>query len=439
MAASCGGGGQGRRTLSGPRAHGASNGFDPRAAQQNPLTPPPFLVEKWDGWDAQKQAGSPMKVLSNSDCEPLFLKELLAMADDEMKRSYEDMWLGYTHAQGCPVLRQEIADHMLADEGGVGGAHHCPLSVSPEHVNVVVPAEGIFLATMALLQPGDGVICAMPCYQSLHQLAETANCRVVPWLPRTRRWLRESCSARSEFVNGYHFDVEDLRQLVLQVRPKMVVINFPHNPTGAMLSPAQQQDLVAICRHANCYVLSDEMYRGLEHEGVPQLASVAGMYEKGISLGGVSKSLGLPGARIGWLATCDPVAARRIAELKDYTTICSSRPAEILATIAIRNRHELWERNRSIIHENKSNLRALVSRHPHVFDWLEPEGGTFAFIKLHLQASVTAATYARELMAKGNICVLPSDLFRNAGSDSLRITFGRRETSQLIDAWERLL
>ena len=85
MAASCGGGGQGRRTLSGPRAHGASNGFDPRAAQQNPLTPPPFLVEKWDGWDAQKQAGSPMKVLSNSDCEPLFLKELLAMADDEMK------------------------------------------------------------------------------------------------------------------------------------------------------------------------------------------------------------------------------------------------------------------------------------------------------------------------------------------------------------------
>ena len=129
------------------------------------------------------------------------------------------MWLGYTHAQGCPVLRQEIADHMLADEGGVGGAHHCPLSVSPEHVNVVVPAEGIFLATMALLQPGDGVICAMPCYQSLHQLAETANCRVVPWLPRTRRWLRESCSARSEFVNGYHFDVEDLRQLVLQVLP----------------------------------------------------------------------------------------------------------------------------------------------------------------------------------------------------------------------------
>ena len=130
------------------------------------------------------------------------------------------MWLGYTHAQGCPVLRREIAERMLTspeEEGGTGAAHQC---LSPEHVNVVVPAEGIFLATMALLQPGDSVICAMPCYQSLHQLAETANCRVVPWLPRTRRWLRESMSsARSEFVSGYHFDVEDLRQLVLQVPP----------------------------------------------------------------------------------------------------------------------------------------------------------------------------------------------------------------------------
>jgi len=175
------------RGLSG--GHGASGVSQVPA--RNPLVPPPFLVERWDGWNAQKRPGSEMKVLSNSDCEPLFLRELLAMADDEMRRSWEDMSLAYTHAQGCPVLRRDIAGQMLSRIH----EHPWPLAITPEHVNVVVPAEGIFLATTALLEPGDCVVCTMPGYQSLHQLAETAGCQVVPWMARKGSWLRESPKA----------------------------------------------------------------------------------------------------------------------------------------------------------------------------------------------------------------------------------------------------
>ena len=108
-----------------------------------------------------------------------------------------------------------------------------------------------------------------------------------------------------------------------------VIVNFPHNPTGALLSQAQWKELVACCENQDAHLFSDEMYRGLEHDASAQLPASVDSYQRGISLCGMSKAFSMPGLRIGWVATHDTELLQRILQLKDYTTICSSAPSEV--------------------------------------------------------------------------------------------------------------
>lgn len=210
-----------------------------------PGVPPPFAVEQWSGWE------SGLHVLSNSDCAPLKQSTLLAMATPEQKEAWDNLELGYGEQRGATFLREAICKTYETTDPATG--EELP-AITPEHVNVVVPAEGIFLAATALLSPGDEVVCAMPCYQSLHQLAETRGCSVTPWMPTVA-----SRPGQSSFMFGpdetlYHnFDVAELERLVTP-DTKMVVLNFPHNPTGAMLTSAELRKVVEICAKADALV-----------------------------------------------------------------------------------------------------------------------------------------------------------------------------------------
>ena len=142
----------------------------------------------------------------------------------------------------------------------------------------------------ALLSPGDRVVAMTPCYQSLTEIARSRGCDVVAWEPH----LPAGGAPR--------FPIETLEE-ALSARPtRLVVCNLPHNPTGALLSHTEFEALVSLCRRHGCYLFVDEMYRGLEHGGSQaQLPAAVDAYpERGISLGGLSKSYGLPGLRIGW-------------------------------------------------------------------------------------------------------------------------------------------
>ena len=262
--------------------------------------------------------------------------------------------LGYGHQLGCPLLREDIVSNYFERNENV--------SISTSDINVVVPAEGIYLAMTTLLSPSDHVVVTTPSYQSLHQLAESRGCDVSRWSP--------SVSVDGKFT----FDIDEL---ISKITPqtKMVVMNFPHNPTGAMITPAELRCIIYHCRANDAYLFMDEMYKYLEHPGVETLPSVATLYEKGISLGGVSKWGSLAGIRIGWVATKDELAKREIARMKDYTTISSSRPSEVLASIGLRNKSLLVKNNMDIINEGKAHLRAFVQSHPDKFEWVEPEGG----------------------------------------------------------------
>ena len=173
------------------------------------------------------------------------------------------------------------------------------------------------------------LVAVAPYTLLIHYLHTTQGCKVKGWYPDVgTRPGNDSFSLGPDNTKYYNFAISELERLVTP-STKMVVMNFPHNPTGAMITPGELHRVVKVCRDNDCYLFNDEMYKYLEHKSLSTLPSVATSYEKGISLGGVSKWGSLAGIRIGWIASQDEEVMKAVAQLKDYTTISASRPAEV--------------------------------------------------------------------------------------------------------------
>lgn len=226
-----------------------------------------------------------------------------------------------------------------------------------------------------------------------------------------------------------------------------------HNPTGALPSAAEFAQLVELCDAAGCYLLVDEMYRGLEHVGpAARLPAVCDAYAKGISLAGLSKTVGLPGLRLGWLVSRDDEVMKRVGELKDYTTICPAAPSEVLGFIALRDYDALLARSRAIVASGLELARGLAERQPAHLGWLEPKGGPFAYVRLHGLAATggRSADYCEALRRRGRLMLVPGELFdvdadpSDAGAGAggaaaqhhVRVCYGRRNVGPLLERWE---
>ncbi len=334
-------------------------------------------------------------LLSASDCESLSLPELLALADPEMLDLWERLSLGYTESQGHPLLRAEVARQYR--------------QISPENVLIAAPEEAIFIAMNALLTPGDEVVVTWPAYQSLHAIAAALGCRVVRWPLEVRD-------------GAWRLDVSQLAGLITP-KTRLIVINFPHNPTG-WLPPASDLDaIVAIAAQHKLHLFSDEMYRLLEYDPAARLPSVCDLYEHGVTLSGLSKAFGLPGLRIGWLATHDRVLLARCSGLKDYTTICNSAPSEILGIVALRATETIVARNLGIVRDNLSLADSFFAAHAGRFTWLRPHAGSVAFPRLN--PPMQAVQLAQELLDRHNTMLVPGEMFDYEDSH-FRLGLGRR-------------
>jgi aspartate/methionine/tyrosine aminotransferase len=130
------------------------------------------------------------------------------------------------------------------------------------------------------------------------------------------------------------------------IRPttRPLYINQPHNPTGTLMARRVFEDVIELARAHGLVLFSDEVYRELEYNPADRLPAACDMYERAVSLGSISKSYGLPGLRIGWIATRDASIREAVSTLKDYTTICASAPSEFLTALALRNRKVLLDR-----------------------------------------------------------------------------------------------
>ena len=351
-------------------------------------------------------------VLGASDVEGWSMAELVALADDETRPMWDGLRLGYTESTGHPKLRAEIA---RLYEG-----------LEADDVLVFAGAEeAVFCLFSASVEAGEHVIVTWPGYQSLYEVARAAGAHV------SLHALREE--------DGWSLDVE---RLIRSFRPetRMVVVNVPHNPTGMLPSEADWRRLAAACAAARIRLVADEVYRFLEHDGATTLPAGADLDERAISIGVMSKSFAMPGLRIGWLATRDRAVLDRCARMKDYTTICSSAPSEVLALIALRARERVLGRSRELVAANLALLDAFFERRADTLTWVRPRGGSIGFPRLVPDgpAGASAGRFAARLVEATGVLLLPSSTF-GFGDSHVRIGLGRADLPEALAKLEAFL
>ncbi len=229
----------------------------------------------------------------------------------------------------------------------------------------------------------------------------------------------------------------DLRVLSGASRGGAVIVNTPHNPTGHLLGPAALADLAEVAREDGLRLIVDEAYRLLEYDPADRPAAGCELDPRGVSLGVLSKPFGLGGLRIGWVATKDRELLERLAGVKDYLTICSSAPSELLATIAIRHRDELMARNLGIVRENLELLAAFMERHADRFEWVRPRGGPVAFPAL--RGDEGANRFCRRVLEGCGVLLLPGSVFDDCDHRHFRVGFGRRGFRAALERLEEWL
>ncbi len=363
---------------------------------------PPFKIERYFA----KYEFNVEYLLCSSDCESVTIQDLLALEPDASDR-FQQHWLGYTESLGSPSLRREICG--LYD------------TIQPEQVLVYSGAEeAIFLFMHAALDAGDHVIVHWPCYQSLVEVARSIGCQVTLW------------QAREE--NGWVLDVAELQDH-LRPNTKVIVINTPHNPTGYLMSPETFRQVNRIAQTHGLLLFCDEVYRESEYRAEDRLPAACDVGQNTVSLGVTSKTYGLPGLRIGWIATHQVDIYREMARLKDYTTICNSAPSEFLAELALRHRQTLVERNVGILTDNLAVLDQFFERYAHQFEWQRPQAGPIAFPRL---IGERVESFCDDLVKTAGVLLLPGTVYDDPGNH-FRIGFGRKNMPEAVGRLEAYL
>ena len=343
-------------------------------------------------------SGCAHHALAASDSEPLPLAALLRLAGPEDRRRWERSGLGYADPRGASWLRATIAaryrrldaDAVLAS-AGVQEAVTCVLS--------------------ALLGPADHAVVVVPIYQP----SELVVTRL--------------CAADGVALDPGRDWTLDLDRLAAAIRPntRLVLTNFPNSTTGAVLDRATLGGLIDLCRRNGLWLVNDEVYRQTDLDQERAVPPVVDLYERGISINGLSKGFGLPGLRVGWAACRDRGTLDRILAAKNLLSSCLARPSEILAQVALQAEPRLTGRARGIGQRNLHRLRALLDRHPDLFDLDEPTNLAFACPRFRGREG--AAAFARNLAAEDGVLVLPSVLWHSDLAsipvDRLRLGLGR--------------
>lgn len=363
---------------------------------------PPFKLERYFA----KYEFTAEYLLCSSDCESMTLADLLALEEGAAEK-FQSTWLGYTESQGSPTLRKEICNIYE--------------TIRPEEILVHTGAEeAIYIFMLSAFQAGDHVIVHWPGYQSLADVARGAGCDVGLWL------------AREE--HDWALDLDELRGL-LRPNTKAIILNTPHNPTGYLMSRADYDALHSFVREHGLLLFSDEVYRESEYDPSARLPAACDKGDYAVSLGVTSKTYGLAGLRIGWVATKNNKVYDGMAALKDYTTICNSAPSEFLAEVALRNRQKLSIRNLGIIQHNISVMDDFLTRHADLFSWVRPRAGSMAFPH-YLAGDVES--FCDRVVREAGVLLLPGSMYDD-NENHFRLGLGRKNLPQAVDRVEEYL
>jgi aspartate/methionine/tyrosine aminotransferase len=345
-------------------------------------------------------------LISSSDCDGYSLEYILSCASQHDLELWNNLHFGYTDSAGSLFLREAIAAQYK--------------TIGVDNVAVMSPGEANFILMNLLLEKGDEVVCMSPAYQSLHQVAQDLGAEVRWWRPDDQ---------------SMDFNVEDLEKLI-STKTKLIIVNFPHNPTGFLQTQEQWNAIIELAAKNNTILFSDEMYHQLVDEPSNNITAACDLYENAVSLWGMAKSFGLAGLRVGWMATHNKELLAKVLSFKDYLSICNNAAGEVLAKIALSNKEKFINPNIEKIKRNRHLFKEFASRHPNFISYFPPHAGSTAFVKLNISES--ALIYCESLVQKTGIMMVPSEMF-GYGDKHVRIGFGRENFGEALREWENFV
>ncbi|MCX7544010.1 pyridoxal phosphate-dependent aminotransferase [Marinicella gelatinilytica] len=320
----------------------------------------------------------------------------------------EALSLDYAPVIGSSDIRQAIVD-----------AHY-----SDTHADDILTTcgaqEAIFITMQAVLQKGDQVVCLTPIFEPLYQQAKMigADIHTVPLLS-DQAWA---------------IDWPALKQAVNH-HTRMLIINFPHNPTGSHINQDELNQLLELCRQHDCWLLSDEVFRGLEHQSNQRLPAAVDCYDKAISIAVMSKAYGMPGIRLGWIACRQHEMRKRMINVKRHLSICGSRLDEVAASQLIPLSDKIFTHHRKQLNQNRQLLANSLAHLPHLQCHL-PQAGATCFVQIWSKHSISQSDsgedFARQLALDKGILVLPDVCFLTDVS-GFRLSIGHTDTAEFYN------
>lgn len=340
---------------------------------------PRFGVEEWLNVH-EKEAIYDMAGVS---IDALTLQELFDLAGLSQEEFYQELLtkkLNYGWIEGSPEFKRAVSNlyHLVAESqilqtNGATGAN--------------------MLVLYGLIEPKDHVISIYPTYQQLYDIPKSLGAEVDLWqVKEENNWLS---------------DLDELRQLI-RPNTKMICINNANNPTGAVMDDEYLQELVAIAKSCGAYILADEVYRSFTTKKV---SSIIDLYDKGISVNGLSKTFSLPGIRVGWVAACDEVIDI-LRDYRDYTMICAGVFDDMVASLALEHKEAILARNRHIIRENLAILDQWIALESKA-SYIRPAEVPTSFVKLDV--NVPIETFCLTLLQKYGVLLVPGNRFDREG------------------------
>ena len=343
--------------------------------------------------------------LSHTDCEPLSVRDILTVED--LERFAEES-LGYQPFAGMAQLRETIARQYE--------------TVTANDIVVCNGAsEPIYTFMRSMLSAGDEVIVQAPLFHTLHTIARAIGCHVTEWRPAD--------------PERFTFEVETLRGLCRR-QTRLIVINFPHNPSGQLISSDQLHEIAAIAGSVNAVLFSDEAFRLLELPPHDTLPAACDVYENAVTTAALSKPYGLGGLRLGWLASRNPEIVENVKRYRFYTTENTNLPSQFLAERALAKADRILEVNRQRIAGNLARLADFVKRHEARLSLQPPKGGTMAVVRQ--RTGLTSTEFCKQLLEDQKLFLVPGPMV-GLPNDALRVGLGRDSFSEALERCEDFL
>ena len=364
----------------------------------------PFGVEQWmDLYETKCKYN-----IAETCVDSLTLRELEALigCQNYFADTLMDKRLTYGDIPGSDAFRKGVSSLFK--------------SAKPENILSTNGAIGAnFLALFTLIEPGDEVVSIIPTYQQHYSIPEALNANVK--LVKLKK------------ENNFLPDLNELKKAVTP-KTKLICMNNPNNPTGALMPEDQIKQVVEVARQAGAYILCDEVYRHLNHED-GYTPSIVDLYEKGISSGSMSKVFSLAGIRLGWLVAPKEVIEKAY-DMRHYNIISCGMLDEAIAAKALEHKDKILKRNHKIIRDNIEILDKWVEKEPHI-TYVRPRAGTTAL--LYYDMDISSTDLCHDMMEADGIMLVPGDCFEMGKSLRIGYAFNAQELEEGLEAFSRYL